>query len=70
MNNILNKYSSENFITINARPSTVCGFEQRERFDLLVNMTTNQAYHAKKLKFLEEINLDLIFILMTCVKLM
>tara|TARA_A100001011_G_C14307077_1_gene843656 strand:- start:1311 stop:2288 length:978 start_codon:yes stop_codon:yes gene_type:complete len=48
--NILNKYSSENFITINARPSTVCGFSKRQRFDLVVNILTNQAYHTKKIK--------------------
>ena len=48
--NILNKYSSENFVTINARPSTVCGFSKRQRFDLVVNILTNQAYHTRKIK--------------------
>ena len=48
--NILNKYSSENFITINARPSTVCGFSKRQRLDLVVNILTNQAFHTKKIK--------------------
>ena len=41
---------SENFITINARPSTVCGFSKRQRFDLVVNILTNQAYHTRKIK--------------------
>ncbi len=48
--NILNEYSSENFITINARPSTVCGFSKRQRLDLVVNILTNQAFHTQKIK--------------------
>ena len=47
---ILNKYSSEEFVTVNARPSTVCGFGKRQRLDLVVNILTNLAFHKKKIK--------------------
>ena len=29
---------------------TVCGFSKRQRFDLVVNILTNQAYHTRKIK--------------------
>tara|TARA_X000000950_G_C13834980_1_gene627778 strand:- start:412 stop:1389 length:978 start_codon:yes stop_codon:yes gene_type:complete len=47
---VLNKYSNDDFITVNARPSTVCGFGKRQRLDLVVNILTNLAFHKKKIK--------------------
>ena len=47
---ILNKYSSQNFITTTIRPSTVCGYAKRQRLDLVVNILTNHAYHNRLIK--------------------
>lgn len=49
---ILRKYSSENFITTILRPATVCGFSTRQRFDLVVNILANQAYHKREIDVL------------------
>ena len=48
--NILNSYSSEDFITTTLRPSTVCGYAKRQRLDLVVNILTNHAYHNREIK--------------------
>lgn len=48
--NILNSYSSEDFITTTIRPSTVCGYAKRQRLDLVVNILTNHAYHNREIK--------------------
>lgn len=48
--NILNKYSSEDFITTTIRPSTVCGYAKRQRLDLVVNILTNHAFHNREIK--------------------
>ena len=47
---ILNKYSSEDFITTTIRPSTVCGYAKRQRLDLVVNILTNHAFHNREIK--------------------
>ena len=44
---ILHKYSDQNFITTTIRPATVCGFSYRLRLDVVVNLLTNLAYHKK-----------------------
>ena len=48
--NILNSYSSEDFITTTIRPSTVCGYAKRQRLDLVVNILTNHAFHNREIK--------------------
>ena len=47
--NILNSYSSEDFITTTIRPSTVCGYAKRQRLDLVVNILTNHAFHKRSI---------------------
>ena len=47
---ILNKYSSDDFITTTIRPSTVCGYANRQRLDLVVNILTNHAFHNRVIK--------------------
>ncbi len=42
---ILQKYLDEDFIGIIIRPATVCGFSEKMRFDLTVNILTNYAYN-------------------------
>ena len=42
---ILIKYTDNNFIGTIIRPATVCGFSKRQRLDLVVNILTNLAYH-------------------------
>jgi nucleoside-diphosphate-sugar epimerase len=49
---ILKEYSSKNFITTILRPATVCGFSTRQRFDLVVNILVNQAYHKREIDVL------------------
>jgi nucleoside-diphosphate-sugar epimerase len=44
---ILKKYTSENFVTVTVRPATVCGYSPRQRMDVVVNILTNLAYHQK-----------------------
>ena len=36
-----------NFIGLVIRPATVCGFSEKMRFDLSVNILTNFAYHKR-----------------------
>lgn len=42
---ILQKYLDDNFTGIIIRPATVCGFSEKMRFDLTVNILTNFAYN-------------------------
>jgi len=49
---VLLKYSDNNFIATILRPATVCGFSIRQRLDLVVNILTNIGYHKKKIKIL------------------
>lgn len=46
---ILNKYRSDDFVTIVMRPATVCGYSPRMRFDLSVNILTNHAVNKGKI---------------------
>ena len=46
---ILQKYSSPEFITTTIRPATVCGFSHRQRFDVVVNLLTNLAYYKRQI---------------------
>ena len=62
--NILNSYSSEDFITTTIRPSTVCGYAKRQRLDLVVNILTNHAYHNREIKVFGGNQLRPIFTLM------
>ena len=39
------KYSSDQFCATIVRPATVCGVSRRQRFDVIVNILTNHAYH-------------------------
>ena len=47
--NIILKYDSPNFITTILRPATVCGYAPRQRFDVIVNIFANLAYHKRKI---------------------
>ena len=47
---ILNSYSSSDFITTTIRPSTVCGYANRQWLDLVVNILTNHAFHNREIK--------------------
>jgi len=40
------------FVVCAVRPSTVCGYAPRQRMDVVVNIFTNQAFHAGKIKVL------------------
>jgi len=42
---ILKKYLDDNFFGIIIRPATVCGYSEKMRFDLTVNILTNYAYN-------------------------
>lgn len=47
---ILLKYQSQDFTTVVIRPATVCGYSPRQRFDLTVNILTNNAYNLGRIK--------------------
>jgi len=49
---VLLKYSDNNFIATILRPATVCGFSIRQRLDLVVNILTNIGYYKKQIKIL------------------
>lgn len=40
------------FVVCAIRPSTVCGYAPRQRMDVVVNIFTNQAFHAGRIKVL------------------
>ena len=42
---ILKKYIDKNFTGLIIRPATVCGYSEKMRFDLTVNILTNFAYN-------------------------
>ena len=46
---ILLKYNDKKFTTTILRPATVCGYSIRQRFDLVVNILTNNAYNKGKI---------------------
>lgn len=47
---VLNKYIDKNFHGITIRPATVCGFSEKMRFDLSVNILTNFAFNKGFIK--------------------
>ena len=47
---IVHKYSSSDFTTTILRPSTVNGYSERQRLDVVVNIMTNIGFHTKKIK--------------------
>lgn len=46
---ILKKYNSKNFVTTTLRPATVCGYSNRQRLDVVVNILSNLAYYNRKI---------------------
>ena len=46
---ILNKYGSDNFVVTTIRPATVCGYGLRQRFDVVVNILSNLAFHNREI---------------------
>jgi len=50
--NILNNYSTNDFIVTTLRPATVCGYAKRQRLDVVVNILSNLAYHKRKITVL------------------
>lgn len=47
---VLKQEATAGFETLIVRPSTVCGFSNRLRLDLTVNILTSHAYYNKKIK--------------------
>ena len=47
---ILNNYVDENFHGVTIRPATVCGYSEKMRFDLTVNILTNFAFNKGFIK--------------------
>ena len=41
------KYNSKSFKIIILRPATVCGYSNRQRFDLVVNILTNLGFNKR-----------------------
>lgn len=49
---ILLSHASNNFICTILRPATICGYSARQRFDLVVNILTNQAINTGQINVL------------------
>jgi nucleoside-diphosphate-sugar epimerase len=47
---ILFRYADDDFICTVLRPATICGYSSRQRLDVIVNILTNLAYNAGKIK--------------------
>ena len=47
---ILLSYSDDNFVSTILRPATVCGYSQRQRLDVIVNILTNHAFNNNVIK--------------------
>jgi len=47
---ILLRYQSPDFTTVIVRPATVCGYSPRQRLDVIVNILTNHAVNAGRIK--------------------
>ncbi len=46
---ILFKFKSVDFVCTSIRPATVCGYSERQRLDLVVNILTNHAYNKNEI---------------------
>lgn len=46
---ILLGYDDKYFVTTIVRPATVCGYSNRQRLDLIVNILTNDAFHKSSI---------------------
>jgi len=46
---LVNSASSKDFVTVNIRPATICGYSPRQRFDLTVNILTKSAIVDRKM---------------------
>ena len=46
---LLMQHQSSDFTTVTIRPATVCGYSNRQRLDVVVNILTNLAYHNRKI---------------------
>ena len=60
---ILLNESGNNFCSTILRPATVCGYSQRTRLDVIVNILTNNAFNKRKLQSMEVNKNDQISIL-------
>ena len=60
---ILLNESGNNFCSTILRPATVCGYSQRTRLDVIVNILTNNAFNKEKLQSMEVNKNDQISIL-------
>jgi nucleoside-diphosphate-sugar epimerase len=47
---ILLEHSSNNFVCTVLRPATLCGYSERQRFDLVVNILTNHAINTGRIR--------------------
>jgi nucleoside-diphosphate-sugar epimerase len=47
---ILEEERTPGFVCVTVRPATVCGYSPRQRLDVIVNILTNHAVNAKKIK--------------------
>lgn len=46
---IVLKHADKNFVSTILRPATVCGYSERQRLDLVVNILTNIAFNKKEI---------------------
>jgi len=47
---LVRKCNSKNFVTVNLRPATVCGYSPRQRLDVIVNIFANDAINKGVLR--------------------